>query len=60
MVLNALLVSGKHVPSGQGLSTSMQPDRAGMQNKRDRMTGLSTSMAAWVPKYAFLNGFERE
>ena len=57
MELNALLVRGKHVPSGQGLSTSRQPDRVGMQNNIDSRTGLSTSMAEWVPKYAFLNGF---
>ena len=48
--LNALLVRGKHVPSGHGLSTSRHPDSAGMQNRRDRSAGLSTSMAEWFPK----------
>ena len=54
MELNALLVSGKQVSSGQGRSTSMHPDIAGMQNKIDRSNGRYTCVAEWVDKYAFL------
>ena len=52
--LKAVLVRGKQVLSGQGLSTSRQPAEAGRNKIRDTSRGLNTNLPEWVNKYAFL------
>ena len=52
--LNALLVSGKQVPSGHGLSTSMQPGRADARTIRTKADALYTFSPGSASKYAFL------
>ena len=52
--LKALLVNGKQMSSGHGLSISMHPGRADARSIRTKVDALYTCMPRRESKYAFL------